>query len=172
MTDGKVSSSTIMIREGESIVSDEAEICELFNEYFCTVAESIGIPDSLGPDESVVAITERHKDHPSVISITDRNSQIRSFSFTAVDEKQIEKQISILNPKKATGYDKLPPKIIKLCAPELAPSFTKIVNNSLTQGVFPTDFKKAEIVPIFKKKTIYVRKIIDPSAFCPHFLKY
>ena len=47
---------------------------------------------------------------------------IDTFEFTTVSEVQVDKQIQSVNPKKATGYDQIPPRIIKLCHKELTPA--------------------------------------------------
>ena len=65
---------------------------------------------------------------------------------------QIEKQLTSINCKKSTGYDQIPPRVIKLCAKELSQTFTKIVNNSITQNVFPVDLKKAEVTQFTRTK--------------------
>ncbi len=53
---------------------------------------------------------------------------------------------------KATGYDQIPPKMVKLCSKELSQTLTESVNNTFKQNLFPDDMKRAEVTPIFKKK--------------------
>ena len=56
-----------------------------------------------------------------------------------------------LKPHKATGPDKIPPRLLKELAIELAPVFTILFNASLKQGVVPSDWRSAHVAPIFKK---------------------
>ena len=72
--------------------------------------------------------------------------------------------MSKLNIKKATGNDNLPPKIVKLCAPELAPYFTSLLNRCIVQGVFPENMRKAEIVPVFKKNDKLIKFSYRPVS--------
>ncbi len=57
-----------------------------------------------------------------------------------------------LEMKKATGYDQIPPKLVKLCSKELSKTLTELVNNPFKQNIFPDDMTRAEVSPIFKKR--------------------
>ena len=59
--------------------------------------------------------------------------------------------LRLLDTKKAIGHDKLPTIVLKECADSLAPSITAIINFSLNKGFQLSDWKKANIPPIFKK---------------------
>ena len=112
---------------------------------------------------------QRHDKHPSVIAIKEHCKEIERFSLSPVHEHVVEKQLSSLNPKKATGYDKISPKVAKLCSKELSGPLTRIINNSLLQNTFPDDIKKAEVTPVHKKNShlsVYAGEIIDQSVFC------
>ena len=61
------------------------------------------------------------------------------------------KLLKNLNPYKAAGPDTIPTFILKTAAEELAPALTKIFQHSLNSGTVPDDWRKANIVPIFKK---------------------
>ena len=60
-------------------------------------------------------------------------------------------QLAILNPSKSGGPDEIPPRFLKELANDLAPSLTLIFQASLKQGTIPDDWKKALVVPVFKK---------------------
>ena len=63
----------------------------------------------------------------------------------------VRKLLCNLKVDKATGPDGIPAFILKNAANELAPILTKLFQLSLTSGEFPTDWKCAWVVPIFKK---------------------
>ena len=63
----------------------------------------------------------------------------------------IFKLLSNINPNKATGPDDLPGKFLKLCANEVANIYTILFQASLDQGIVPPDWKKGNIVPLYKK---------------------
>jgi hypothetical protein len=52
---------------------------------------------------------------------------------------------------KATGPDEIPAYILKNMADHLAPYLTKLCQISLDHGLVPDNWKKANIVPVFKK---------------------
>ena len=56
-----------------------------------------------------------------------------------------------MNPKKATGVDAIPPKIIKAAMPSLTLPICNITNTMLSKETFPSQLKMAQVTPIFKK---------------------
>ena len=54
---------------------------------------------------------------------------------TATTE-EINKIIKGLDPKKATGLDKIPPKIVKMSANGIDSYLTNFTNNDITKNVF------------------------------------
>ena len=59
--------------------------------------------------------------------------------------------IKQLDINKATGSDEIPMRLPKETANQIAPSLTMLFNKSLRLGIFPEEWKLANIVPIFKK---------------------
>jgi hypothetical protein len=70
--------------------------------------------------------------------------------FAELTENEIEKLISQLQTK-SCELDVLPTKVLKQFLNELLPTITRLVNLSLTQGVFPTKWKMAVVRPLLKK---------------------
>eukprot|EP00745_Piridium_sociabile_P038619 TRINITY_DN7074_c0_g1_i3.p1 TRINITY_DN7074_c0_g1~~TRINITY_DN7074_c0_g1_i3.p1 ORF type:complete len:816 (+),score=128.54 TRINITY_DN7074_c0_g1_i3:312-2759(+) len=68
-----------------------------------------------------------------------------------VSENGVLKQLSSLGIHKASGPDEIPTRLLKELALELSPVLTVFFQASLDQGIIPSDWKKAEVVPIFKK---------------------
>ena len=56
-----------------------------------------------------------------------------------------------INPKKADGPDNVPGKFLKICAYELVDVYQILFQASLDQGIVPSDWKEANVVPLFKK---------------------
>ena len=67
----------------------------------------------------------------------------------------VEKQLSSLNPTKACRYDKLPPRLLRSVAQELAPALTVLFNQSYTTGIVYMQWKQALVTGIFKKGSKY-----------------
>ncbi|KAI8495028.1 hypothetical protein Bbelb_270140 [Branchiostoma belcheri] len=72
------------------------------------------------------------------------------FSFEAVDESTVLSELLRLKAKKATGLDKIPSKLLKDSAPVIVKPLTHIFNLSLATGEVPSDWKTAQITPIYK----------------------
>ena len=64
----------------------------------------------------------------------------------------MNKIIKDINQKKATGPDKIPPKIIKLLANIIDLHFTNIINKDADTNRFSEKAKIGSVRPIFKKK--------------------
>ena len=74
----------------------------------------------------------------------------------------IKKLLQDLDPSKSPGPDKIPGKLLKLMASEIAPCLSLIFSASIYQGAVPQDWKLALVTPLFKKDN---RK--DPSNYRP-----
>ena len=122
--------SEIILCENEKIVSSQSEVSEVFNEFFVNVANDIGnTSKDNSPDFS---------DHPSIQKIKENIPvETRIFSFTPVSSDTVEKVISNLNVKKATGVDNISAKIIKACAPAVSIAISNLINISFRSCEFP-----------------------------------
>lgn len=83
------------------------------------------------------------------------------FEFKPVNESQVLKFIKRLHPKKATGVHKIPPKIVKAAAPIISRhvyDIANMTNKMQTKEAFPTQLKKAQVTPIFKKDDPFSEK--------------
>ena len=67
-----------------------------------------------------------------------------------ISEKFILKQLRDLKVKKATGIDGIPKRFLKDSATVIAPTFTFLVNLSLSTGSVPDKWKKARVLPLYK----------------------
>ena len=76
--------------------------------------------------------------HPNINQIT-------------INSEGVWKLLTNLKPHKATGPDNIPTRLLKELAKPLAPIFTTLFQASLDQGTVPEDWKKANVVPIYKK---------------------
>lgn len=68
-----------------------------------------------------------------------------------VTTEGITKLLKNLNTNKAQGPDKLPTVILKQHADLVAPILQVIFQQSLDTGTVPSDWQKADVVPVFKK---------------------
>ena len=111
--------SNIILVENEVIISDKNKIAEIMNDYFVNITKELNIPhpnpvlEEYEGADRIDKIIFLYREHPSVIKILEIIEHNRKFSFKDVSEFHIEKEISLLNPKKAAGFDSIPFKILK-----------------------------------------------------------
>ena len=75
-----------------------------------------------------------------------------SIFLSATNPQEIVKLIKKLPNKKSSGYDNIDNVLLKAIKNELVMPLCMIFNESLSQGIFPTCMKVAEVVPLFKHK--------------------
>ena len=62
----------------------------------------------------------------------------------------VESELEMLNVNKATRWDGISPKILKLMTKGIAPSLTRLFNNIIRKGQWPNTWKSSEWTPVFK----------------------
>lgn len=73
-------------------------------------------------------------------------------SDIVVTEQDVIDHFQLLNVNKPAGPDKLPPKFLKAIFPSLVTPLTLLFNKSLQKGILPSDWKLANVSPIYKGK--------------------
>ena len=91
------------------------------------------------------------KNHPSIETINKICTKKENFDIPTATTEEINKIIKELDPKKATGLDKIPPKIVKMSANVIDSHLANIINNDITKNVFYEKAKVASVRPIIKK---------------------
>jgi len=71
-----------------------------------------------------------------------------SFYLHETSAEEIMHIIDTLTGKKGTRQNDIPVKILKLCSEILSPFVAKIFNNCINQGIYPQNFKCAQVTPI------------------------
>ena len=97
-------------------------------------------------------IVQNDSNHSSILKIKENfdNSQtVEQFQFNKVTTSKIYKLLKNIDYKKATGTDKIPPKLVKISAEVLSQPLADAANN--TKGVFPDNAKIASVSPIDKQ---------------------
>ena len=74
------------------------------------------------------------------------------FCLSEVSETTVTSIISSLDTKKASGVDGIPIKFIKAEPSSIGMLVTRLVNLSITSGIFPDLWKCAVVTPIQKSK--------------------
>ena len=68
-----------------------------------------------------------------------------------ITETGIKKLLNNLKPHKAAGPDKIPSRILKECSEVISPILLIIFRKSLSCGKIPSEWKHANICPVYKK---------------------
>ena len=97
-------------------------------------------------------VTEVDENHPSIKTIIDNCNIEGSLSFNEITDVLVEKQINKINVNKATGFDGVSVKILKIAKPVIVKPITKLINMSIRNSDFPDDLKEAQVVPLHKTK--------------------
>ena len=128
-------------------VTDFKEKAELFNSHFATQCSSISNSSKL----------------PSHIkNLTENRLSLISFSHD-----KIAKVIQNLDPNKAHGHDNISIRMVKVCGPSIYKPLEIIFNQCLETGVFPSEWKKGNIVPIHKKGDKQMLQNYRPVSLLP-----
>ena len=69
-----------------------------------------------------------------------------------------------LKNSKSCGMDNIDTYVLKLMADDVLPAITHIVNLSIQQGVFPSMYKLAKVIPLLKKDDPLEPKNYRPVA--------
>ena len=146
--------------ENDKVITDEGNVCEILNDYYVNIAKNIGIEN----EEDDIA------QHQDVEYIANNHPQ-DTFQFDVVDEVQVYKKLKEINPKKATGPDDIPPKLVKLGSPVLAPIITKVINYGITTSNFPSSLKMANVSPVYKKNDNMSKGNYRPVSVLPTISK-
>ena len=158
------SENNLMLFEGQNLLTKPEDVAECMNSYYVSIAKDIGNDKNCpnwrnyeNTEKFVEAAIDYHKEHPSVTNIS-RNKERVDFSFSRITEVEALKAIKDINTKKATGTDSIPAKVINLAGEILAPAFARLYNKCVESCSFPSDAKKAEVVPIHKKEDALNKK--------------
>ena len=126
------SSSIPPIVENEVTIFDSKEKACIFNEYFVLQSE-LPVVNAIPP------------------AIQPYQTQ-RFLSHIIATEEQVLELMKGVDISKACSYDGVGNKIIKLCREGFQVYFTHFINLSLSLGQYPSEWKLANVIPLFKSK--------------------
>ena len=116
------------IYHNDKFVSDIKKKCNLFNSYFADQCTPLVNDSKLS----------------SVLRVP-TESLLESFHFSA---DHIGDFIRKLDSNRAHGYDMISIRMLKLCGDSIWKPPKIIFKNCLKEGIFPNEWKKANVVPI------------------------
>ena len=149
MNNIKISSIPPIFANGKTI-SNVADKANLFNDFFasqCTPLENSSTlpPFSMKTDKKLNTINFIDDD---IISI-----------------------IKSLDSKKAHGADNISIRMIKLCGDSIILPLTLIFEDCIDKGIFPDQWKLANVIPAYKKEPKNIVNNYRPISLLPIFAK-
>ncbi len=87
------------------------------------------------PKDFLSKLLEQHENHPSVKAIKERHLDNNEFDYKSVDEIYVRKLINNINVQTATGYNTIPPKMVKMCADELSVTLKELINYAFSRMI-------------------------------------
>ena len=148
------------IKHKDKTVPDNSELAYLFNNNYINIVENtsgmppenIGNPECKSDDHlTVEKIIKHYQNHPSIETINKICNKKENFDIPTTTTEEINKIIKELDPKKATGLNKIPPKIVEMSANVTDSHLANIINTDITKNAFSDKAKVVSVRPIFKK---------------------
>ncbi len=151
----------IQFMEGDTLVTKPVDVATLYNDYCVNITRCIDQPTAdtshISDAEFVAYSVVKYQDHSSIKRISDRMCKSAvpiTFNFIEVSIDGVNKILNKVNPKKATGYDQIPPRCLRDGAEHLAGPMAYLFNEAIHQPCFPTAHKAAEVGPQHKKADV------------------
>jgi len=153
------SSPKSIINEQNEELSDDLSIANCLNSYFTSIGQKLASAfkhDCPSPDATLP------------VNSTSLGS---SFIFTPLDQESLNNLFDSFDPRKATGLDSIPAKLVKIARPAIISPLLFIINYSFKSRVFPDSLKIAKVIPLFKKGCTKSCKNYRPISILSTFSK-
>ena len=172
--------SQIKLTENDELIQNDDKVAETLNTFFKNAVSTLDINENsyivnnesstiLDPVERAI---KKYEIHASILLIKNKIGNQKSFKLEGINVSNIVKEIKTINPNKATPSGNILPKILKLSSDTTATTLQELFNELLSNCKLLDKLKSADITPVLKKKTLWIKQIIDLQVFCHLFLKY
>ena len=156
----KISNKITLVDNKENTIFDDHLVSEELDKFFENATRGLEINENsynIDTDSkeinSVEKAVNKYRNHPSVLLIKSTLKNIPSFSFNEVGLSEIERELNLINPRKATTSNGIPPKLLKSTKTVCSEALKTIFNNCLIKAEFPNKLKVTDITPILKKRS-------------------
>ena len=124
-------------------VTNGKEIANGFCNFYCNV----------GPELAAKIAKERGRDYKDYMGERVKENLI----WRPTSPTEVEELCRGLESGKGMGWDGVSPRVIKAVATELSGPLSRLFNCCIREGYYPSSFKVARVVPVFKAE--------DPTKF-------
>jgi hypothetical protein len=142
-----------------SPANDYQELARVFDDYFVNVTnltQTGNLNDDLSAAENLNTVYNR---------------PLGQIDLTPVTAQEIKNIIRCLKWTTSSGYDEVPPRLLKLSLLYIISPLTYLCNKSLTSGIFPSWLKYSQVTPILKKGNKFELSNCRPVSLLTSFSK-
>ena len=127
---------TVLSLDNGDTITNPYDIANTINNYFASITET-----------TKKSIKYTHKHFSDYLS----NESDSTIFLQPTDKEEIANIISSLNCSKASGPNSIPYRILFLLKNYISMQLADLFNLSFLTGVFPSVFKTAKLIPVFKR---------------------
>ena len=145
-------SNDIKIQSDIGLIEEPVQIAEEFNKFF---------------KEKVMRLANKIcKDNIDPVEKLRQKLKCRHlrFDIKCVKEEEVSRIINKLKTKTSRGFDDISSEVLKLGGQIIIPPLTFIINTSITEGVFPDQWKVAKVTPLHKRDDKTLAKNYRPVS--------
>jgi hypothetical protein len=171
-------SEKIVLLENNELMNSDSEICETMNDFFVSIASNLNLPPCIynktcneNLSDPILIAINKYRNHPSIEAINKKFQGKLSFCFHEIEREELYKEILNLDITKACQGGDIPTKVVKQNANLFADFLITSLNTCMKYGKFPSSFKLADVIPIFKKGSKTSKKNYRPISILPNLSK-
>ena len=154
-----MSNNFISTGNGDAFIDKETNFVEIFNIYYINIVEKTsGIPreknviDTNNTQEIIEGIIRKYERHPSMLKMKNNFDSFVTFDFSKAEVADINSLLKQRIPKKRTGTDTIPQKLVKISANVIEKLLCNIINKDIDNFNVSDNTKVPTIRPLHQKK--------------------
>ena len=149
----------ISIRNGDGFICKGSDLVEMSNSHYINIVEKTSgvtsenyVLDTNNTQEIIERIIRKYDRHPSILKVKNNFVSSITFEFPKAEVADINALVKQTDPKKATGPDTIPPKLVKMSANVVDKHLCNIINMDIITYI-PDSTKVTTVRPTYKKKS-------------------
>ena len=154
-----MSNNFISTGNGDAFIDKETNFVEIFNIYYINIVEKTsGVPreknviDTNNTQEIIEGIIRKYERHPSMLKMKNNFDSFITFDFSKAEVADINSLLKQRIPKKRTGTDTIPQKLVKISANVIEKLLCNIINKDIDNFNVSDNTKVPTIRPLHQKK--------------------
>ena len=113
----------IKLVEGDKLLQDDSEVAEELNNFFKEAVSTLDVNEDsyitntqngIHISDPIEKAITKFKFHPSILLIHDKIVNQDKFSFKSISKLDTDKEVQLINPKKASTSEGISPKILNI----------------------------------------------------------